>query len=213
MLTLLVIGLAAAVPAGLAARCAPTNLTPCSADQLLWLLSTEGINRFFPEVDPPAVRKAVAERVALPKLLAVLKSSRDLTEKEAIVFVLSERKDPEIASAFASILGTRPDSSSCWMAVYLARSGDVRALDFLDKNYWKCPVSSWQWSYVVPVFGEQKFFPATAHLLESLNAASLNLAEAALHTLGLLYPGASPSDVETPAVARRYYEARARARR
>ena len=192
--------------------CTPTSVKACSEDELLFLLSDDGINRFFPNVDPEGVRFQASRRVGTVKLLETLRASDDGSQREAIVRILSERDDSkEIASTFASLLNKDISRASCWMAEYLAHRGNQRALYLLNDHSGEWWLSSAEWASVVRVFGEQRFYPATPNLIESLGAASLNLGQAALEALMILYPGTKPSDIATIASAKAYFRARANA--
>jgi hypothetical protein len=203
---------AAQTPAG-RQQCTPTSAAVCSEDQLLFLLSNAGINRFLPDSDSEGVQAEASRRIGTVKLLETLRGSRDNRQKEAIVLILLERDSKEVATTFASLLGKGVDRASCWIAEYLARRGDERALRVLNDNFREWEVSSLEWASVLRVFGQQHFYPATANLIESLDAASMNLGQAALETLMTLYPGAQPNDVATIAGAQVYFRARANSRR
>lgn len=194
-------------------QCTPTSVAFCSEDQLLFLLSNEGIDRFFPDIDPEGVQAEAARRIARAKLLKTLRATHDDSQKEALVKILAQHDDKEVAATFASLLGKGTDRPSCWMAEYLARRGDQRALRLLNDRYREWQVSSLEWASVLRVFGQQRYYPASDNLIESLDAASMNVGQAALDTLMTLYPGAQRNDIATIREAQAYFRGRAASRR
>jgi hypothetical protein len=187
--------------------CSCSRLEACGETSLMELLSTREMNRTFPDICPDEVREAIARRVHLDTLLARIATTTDESQRADLVDVASHRTEAIVAVAFRRVLSRTPTKSACGIAVYLARRGDQKALDILRENYWKCPVSSWEWSYVVPVFADQHYYPATDALIDSLDAASLNLVMAAMETLQRLYPG-GPAEFGSPKQAMKYFRGR-----
>jgi hypothetical protein len=95
-----------------------------------------------------------------------------------------------------------------WVVNYLAKKGDPAALKELDtgKYYYNCL----QYAPSVELFGKWKYRPAIPYLVDTaLNAACLNIVDAAEHSLQALYPDA-PRDFKELSEMQRYYCDRAR---
>jgi len=176
---------------------------------LIFLLSSEGIDRYWPEINPTSVQEQAGKQIAVEKLLQALRQSSDLTQRKAIVDIVYRRENAAIAETFRSMIGSGDDEASYWMACYLAEHGDGRALEILHEHYGTWPVSSLELATAARLFGDRLYYPAAPELIESLDAASLNLADAALKSLIKLYPGAKPEDIDSPAHAQSYYRRRA----
>lgn len=138
-------------------------------------------------------------------LLASLDASNNEEVRKWLVSgVLYHIDDPRIYDAFTRRLNDKEDEESYYVANYLAKQGNTAALATLNRHYFQYPVSSWQWSYTVELFGKYRFMPATTNLVESLNAASLNLSVAACNALHEIFPD-SPGHFSGPTEARNYY--------
>jgi hypothetical protein len=94
-----------------------------------------------------------------------------------------------------------------YACMYLGKKGYTKALEILNDNYWKWPISSWQFSYTAELFGKYKYYPAIDNLIESINAASINIAAGAIEALQNLFPG-SPKDFGCPEEAAKYFKNR-----
>jgi hypothetical protein len=157
-----------------------------------------------------AVCKELVARHEVDFLLASLNSSTNVDVREPLVAdVLYRIDDRRIYDAFAQRLGDREDAESYFVAAYLAHRGNPAALATLNRHYYRYPVSSWQWSYTVEAFGIFKYQPAVTNLIDSLDAASLNISAAADHALREIYPEA-PKTFAGPGEARDYYLKRLR---
>lgn len=73
----------------------------------------------------------------------------------------------------------------------LGEQGEKWALRILNKNYQDYPVSSLEWAEIVMIFGKHRYREAAENLVESLDAASLNLASAAHEALCEIFPDAA----------------------
>jgi hypothetical protein len=201
------------ITAAAASGCQARTLPTCSEPQLLWLLTTPGVNQ--QGVDDSAVRDELGHRVSaspaiLRQVLDAFGKPVDLVQRDELVDVLYGHSEPSVARAFKKRLSAQRSKASCRIAAYLGHRGDSRALAILNENFWSCPLSSLEWSYVVSAFSDWRYYPATENLIEALDAASLNLAGGALDALKVLYPGATAKDLATPEAAKRYFEAQAR---
>ena len=137
-------------------------------------------------------------------LLATLATSTNSYGRSVLVSgVLYGIDDQRIQTAFLSRLSEEEDEESYYVANYLAKRGITKALDVLNRHYFQYPVSSVQWSVTASLFGKYKYRSAASNLVESLDAASLNLAGAACDSLQMLFPD-SPRHFDSPKAARIY---------
>ena len=141
-------------------------------------------------------------------LLASLDTSTNEDARECLVSgVLYHIDDRRIYDNFANRLDDKEDEESYYIANYLAKRGNTAALATLNRHYFQYPVSSWQWSYTVELFGKYRYMPATTNLVESLDAAFLNLSGAACNALQEIFPD-SPRHFRGPTEAKNYYSKR-----
>jgi hypothetical protein len=121
--------------------------------------------------------------------------------------VLGEIDDARVERAFSEHVGEQEDEENYYVLLYLAKHGRTNALDILNRHYFQYPVSSWQWSSAVELFGKAKYKPAITNLVGSLDAASLNVSAAACWSLGEIFPDA-PKKFRGPSEAKHYYAER-----
>ena len=141
-------------------------------------------------------------------LLATLATSTNSYGRSVLVSgVLYGIDDKRIQKAFLSRLSEEEDEESYYVANYLAKRGVTEALDVLNRHYYQYPVSSVQWSVTASLFGKYKYRGAASNLVESLDAASLNLAGAACDSLQKIFPD-SPRHFNGPTAARVYFAKR-----
>ena len=155
-----------------------------------------------------AVCDELVARREVSFLLASLDTSTNENVRDWLVSgVLYYIDDRRIYDNFANRLDDKEDEESYYIANYLAKRGNTAALATLNRHYFQYPVSSWQWSYTVELLGKYRYMPATTNLVESLNAASLNLSGAACNALQEIFPD-SPRHFTGPAEAKNYYTQR-----
>jgi hypothetical protein len=178
-----------------------------SSELVAWL-NWEQLPEDLKDRDPFFLEATCNELVARREvnfLLASLNTSNNEEVRKLLVSsVLYHIDDRRIYDAFTQRLNDKEDEESYYVANYLAKQGNTAALATLNNHYFQYPVSSWQWSYTVELFGKYKFMPATTNLVESLNAAFLNLSAAACNALQEIFPD-SPRHFAGPTDARNYY--------
>lgn len=178
-----------------------------SSDLVEWL-NWERLPEHLKDQDTFFLRAICDELVArgeLDLLLASLDASTNEDVRKWLVSgVLYHIDDRRIYDAFATRLDDKKVEESYYIALYLAKRGNTAALATLNKHYFHYPVSSWQWSYTAQLFGKCRYRPAASNLVESLDAASLNLSAAACNALHEIFPD-SPGQFSGPTEARNYY--------
>ncbi len=186
-----------------------TGLQGMSSLELLVLLSTDYDQlpaAAKDEEDPyNEICRILRERRQTAFLLKEYAELRDGTARDYLVScVLYQIDDPAIRAAFERRLGDGESEEDYYVANYLAKTGDRRALAVLNSHYFRYPVSSWQWSFTVALFGKHAYLPAVPNLIGSLDAASLNVGWAALESLQEIYPDA-PRHFGSRSEARAYF--------
>jgi len=155
-----------------------------------------------------AVCDELVARREVSFLLASLDTSTNENVRDWLVSgVLYYIDDRRIYDNFANRLDDKEDEESYYIANYLAKRGNTAALATLNRHYFQYPVSSWQWSYTVELLGKYRYMPATTNLVESLDAAFLNLSGAACNALQEIFPD-SPRHFRGPTEAKNYYSKR-----
>ena len=136
--------------------------------------------------------------------------SRTQEESDRVLIIMHDLwnlDDSRIEKEFMKRLSPQPTEEAYYVAQYLAKKGNTIALEILNKNYFMYPISSWQWSFTVREFGRHKYAPAIPNLIESLNAASLNVVDEAYLALRVFFPD-SPTNFRSLEEMKTYFEKR-----
>lgn len=189
-----------------------STLRDAPSDRLVAMLSIryQELPREARQEEEPyeSICSILLERRQTRFLLDALAHSSDVSARYYLVSrVLYQIEDPAIVEAFKKRLSEEEDDVDYFVANYLAKLGDARALEILNRHYFHYPVSSLQWSDTAALFGKFGYRPAIPNLVQSLHAASLNLAGAALDSLQALYPDA-PKHFDNLDEARDYFQRR-----
>ncbi len=162
--------------------------------------------------DPFSTEAAICDELVarheVDFLLASLNAATNDDAREWLVSeVLYSIDDRRVFEAFARRLGDKEDRESYYVALYLAERGNTAALAALTRHDFQYPVASFEWVSAVEAFGKFRYMPAATNLVESLDAASLNVAAAACNSLQEIYPD-SPRHFKGPAEAQNYFSKR-----
>jgi len=118
---------------------------------------------------------------------AVYISGRGSRNQQIVKFMRQIAFGPSAADAF---------SRKRWCALqFLAESCDASALAELKRggatkgDLTQYPVSCWEWAQTLDSFGKCRYFPAARTLVNSVPTMCLDVGNAALDSLNLLYPG------------------------
>jgi len=181
-----------------------------SVDLIAWLDPTN-LPEDLKNRDPFFQQMVCKELVARNEIAFLLSSFDTLKDSESrrwlVAGVLGNINDKRIYNAFAARLNDKEEEESYFIANYLAKRGDTNALAILNKHYYRYPIPSWQWSFTVELFGKYRYRPAVSNLVDSLNAASLNVSGAACNALHQIFPD-SPRSFKGPTEAEKYFTAR-----
>ncbi len=181
-----------------------------STDLIAWLDDWNHVPNGLRDLDdvPGAICDELRARREVDFLLATLATSTNAYVRSVLVsHVLYRIDDKRIRKAFLNRLSEAEDEESYFVANYLAERGVTRALDVLNRHYFQYPVPSFQWAVTASLFGKYRYRAAVSNLIESLDAASLNLAGAACDSLQKIFPN-SPRHFNGPTAARIYFTKR-----
>ena len=162
-----------------------------SSLQLIDLLSSESFDS-NPEwqayVRP--VESELVVRHPYGDLIQVFTRSFDFIQLSWIYDVLRQLRGPRADSSLRPLASSANDHESTYYALkYFAEVCDSTALGILNRDYFGYGTSSLEWASTVKFFGKCRFASAVPNLIESLNAASGNLSEAAEVALLQMFPG------------------------
>jgi hypothetical protein len=181
-----------------------------SVDLIAWL-NPANLPQDLKERDPFFQQMVCKELVARHEINFLLSSFDTLKDSESrswlVAGVLGNINDHRISHALAVRLSDKEDEESYFIANYLAERGNTNALAILNKHYYQYPVPSWQWSVTVELFGKYRYQPAVSNLIDSLDAASLNVSGAACNALHQIFPD-SPRNFIGPTEAEKYFTTR-----
>ncbi len=103
--------------------------------------------------------------------------------------VFARLRGPEADSALKPFAtADETDETQYFALKYFAKAGAPWALDILNCHYFEYPTSSFEWSEIVTLFGKYKYYPAGRNLATTIGAALVNLGDASLQSLLMLYP-------------------------
>lgn len=139
-------------------------------------------------------------------LIAAYEQSDDGYQRAKLVEALSYLESSRVSVFMRSVSRPSPDREAFLANLYLARQGDEKALESLNRvgGY----VSSSEWAAALHLFGKYRYRAAAGRLIDALGAASGNVTQAAEESLRILFPGA-PVEFKTVEAAQRYFQERA----
>jgi len=145
------------------------------------------------------IRRELVRRHPIVELTAAYDITKDEAQKEQVILVLSEIKEPQVAGFMRSKLPNQETFEAYVIAAYPAESGDTLALFILNENLFDYPVPSFVKAQAIASFSKFYYWPAVNHLIDALTAPSGNMSDAALKALYVFYPKAkkgftSPED-------------------
>ncbi len=186
------------------------RLSEYSTEELLAYLTLEYVNWHYEHTGEAEARWEIQDELStraddLPLLLEAFAHPVDAFQQKSVAEVVRRFDDPAVLAAFEKHPTDGEDRVAWYCLQYRAERDDTEALRILNEHYGDYPVSSAEWAETAALFGEFGYRPAIPNLIESLDAASLNLAGAACVSLEKLFPGPHP-DLEGPSAAKRYFE-------
>ncbi len=144
---------------------------------------------------------SIADTLGKPQnktfLLSAFQGSPSNNEKLGIIYALYRIDDPEVTDFFRRLVAEKYDDGEelYYPLNYLAKRCETDALRILSgngKGGYKGEPGCLQWAKTVELFGKCKYRPAIPYLINSIQAACMNIGVAAVDDLREIYPG-SPS--------------------
>ncbi len=144
---------------------------------------------------PEAVVEELVRRHASSELLQAFDTTIDMIQLSWLLQTLGRIRGAAVDSALAAI-ATAPDTldprtieeRTYFALKYFAEVGTPWALRILNCNYDRWPVSSMERADIVSLFGTYKYYPSTPNLAATIDAALVNLGDAALTGLEVMFP-------------------------
>jgi len=127
-------------------------------------------------------------------LLTAFQTAESSDEKLGIIYVLYRIDDPEVEAFFKKLVVEKYDDGEelYYPLNYLAKRCNADALRVLSgdgKGGYKGYPGCMQWGTTVELFGKCKYRPAIPYLVDSIQAACMNIGIAAVEDLQKMYPG------------------------
>ena len=161
----------------------PAQLDSYTVAELLGFFTAESIiphsNMGYDDTYLGDIECELIRRKPIEDLLYAFDHPRDGIQRSHVLNALYHIDDDRITATFETHMTKEATEATYYCVNYLAKRGDRRALAILNDNYGRYPVSSWQWSYSMELFGIFRYRPAVPNLSNSLNDASLNVTSVA----------------------------------
>jgi hypothetical protein len=148
------------------------------------------------KLDPSAtsytllVEQEIARRRPFKQLSYVFNATTDDVQKAWVADVLDQLRGPEADAVLRPYVSNSKADTTYLALKYFARACNADALRILNRNYFQYSTSSMEWASIVRSFGDCKYKPAVSHLVETVNAAMINLGYASHLALLAIYPDA-----------------------
>jgi hypothetical protein len=155
---------------------------------------------------PNVVVSELVRRSARDDLLRAFSMSDDWAQLNWIEVTLSLLPSPHVDSTMIQLAKGGVQEEQGYLAVlYLAQEGRCWALEQLNRQYAKLPISSMEKVDVVALFSRYKYSPTAENLAETIEAMLVNLGDAALQALIIMYPSGRPN-FDGPMAAQSYWK-------
>lgn len=198
---------------GFGPPCDPIHISARTNARLVSLLTAKALDSLKASGVHPdcvfTVMDSLTARRAVEILVATIDDPVDHSQEEYAILAAYDLDDPRVVAAMARHVSAERTVAAYYAANSLAKRGDRQALAVLRSNAGRYDISSAQWATTVRLFGRYRFMPAVLYLIQSLDAGSLNLADAARESLLDIFPGPYPLE-QGPASWQRHFRERYR---
>jgi hypothetical protein len=188
-----------------------TKIEKYSTKTLVDYLSYDSINWQYEKYGLEGVEYRIGDELVRRRpvklLIKVFEQPLDEYQQLIVAQAMSEIEDIKIASVFKAHLTLEMTKTMYYCLKYLAKRGDKEALIILNNNHCAYPLPSYELAEVVRCFGQYKYEPSIPLLIDALDAASLNLVDAAQTSLEQFFEGPYP-DWKTIEEMKEYFEKR-----
>ena len=179
--------------------CDAIHISACTDAQLVSLLTAKAIDSLVASRVHPdcvfTVMDSLTARRAVEILVATIDDPVDHSQEKYAILAAYHLGDARVVAAMARHVTSETTAVAYYAANYLAKRGDRQALAVLSSNAGQYGISSAQWATTVRLFGKYKFMPAVPYLIDSLDAASMNVGAAAMESLLDIFPGPNPPEI------------------
>jgi hypothetical protein len=147
-------------------------------------------------------------------LLSEFRGRKDPDQRLGIIYSLYRIDDTEIAAFFKKLVAERFDDGEelYYPLNYLAKRCDGEALGVLSgggKGGYPGYPGCLQWSTTVKLFGQCRYRPAIPYLIDSIDAACMNIGIEAVESLKKMFPGSPNFEPYSLREIQQYFEHRA----
>lgn len=152
----------------------------------------------------PCAQAAFDELVRRAPVAELVRQAKESSSVPATVWavrILAALKRPDSERQIENLALGPPDVASFEATMHFARSCSHRHLARLRAQWGQYDVPSFAWAEAVGEFGRCKYYPATPELVRSINAASLNVVDAACTSLREMYPNGPDCSPDEESVA------------
>ena len=190
----------------------PSKLTRYCTDDLLDFFTCESICARSKEGEPDIelilnIYRELATREVETILQRLITSEDYCLQEEIVMNILFDIQDKRILETYKRLMNEDLDRYMYYMVLYVAKTGDTKALDILSKNYYRYGISSDEWAEAIELFGQFRYEPAAAHMVASLQSVSVNVIEASVESLEEIYPYSKKfKEFDTLADLQNYWE-------
>ena len=179
--------------------CDSIHISARTDAQLVSLLTAKAIDSLVASRVHPdcvfTVMDSLTARRAVEVLVTAIDHPADATQKKYAILAAYHLDDARVVAAMARHLTSETTAAAYYATNYMAKRGDRQALAVLYSNGGHYGISSVQWAATVRLFGKYKFMPAVPYLIDSLDAASMNVGAAAMESLLDIFPGPNPPEI------------------
>ena len=151
------------------------------------------------------IKKEIVTRRPLKELVCVLETSDSFPQLGYTSDLLTKVADHSLDSRLKSVATADISERAYFALIYFARRGDVWALERLNAHFYQYPVPSVVWTEAVDLLGKYRYLPAARNLAQAVHSVSLDMAEACLRNLELMFPDSHPR-FSTLLEAREYWK-------
>jgi hypothetical protein len=148
-------------------------------------------------------KREILRRRPVQKLLTAVREASIADGKGLqAIHLLEQIKGPEVERGLRRIAETFDTDPGNYLALlHFADMCQTWSLQVLNSHWFGWRIPSFVWAGAVEDFGRCDYRPATTHLISSLDAASLNLVDAADDSLRRMYPNGPKAGVGEVAIS------------
>lgn len=173
--------------------CKVSDFNTCSSEDLLNAMSDTLDNSDSPDVDlVQKIEGELIKRKAVDSTYKFFSKIEHLTDLHWTSMILTALRSKHVDDLLRRDATGDLTLRAYFANSYFAETGQEFALANLNKNYYQYEIPSFAWADTVTLFGKYKYYPAKANLVSTINAAEVNLGDASLESLEMLYPETKP---------------------